>query len=100
DVDDFERAYLKEHLPMARTKLAGATKIALTKIIGSADGSIPPFYQIAEIDFPSIKALQSCAATEGAKETVAHAISISNGGPPLFMIAETETIAMDSRAVV
>ncbi len=99
DIDDFERAYLNEHLAMARAKLPGATKIVLARIIGSADGTIPPFHRIAEIYFPSIEALQACAATESAKETVAHAISISNGGPPLFMIAEAETIVMDARAV-
>lgn len=81
---------------MARAKLPGATKIVLAKLI-SAVGSIPPFHRIAEIYFPSIEGLQACAATQGAKETIVHAISISNGGPPLFMIAETETIVTDAR---
>ena len=98
DVDAFDRAYRKEHLPMARALLTGATQMVLAKIIGAADGSIPPFHQIAEIYFPSMEALQSCMATEGAKETAAHAISISSGGPPLIMIAETETIAMEDSA--
>ena len=99
DISDFERSYLNEHMPMARAKLSGVTKIVLTRIVDSADGSIPPFHRIAEIYFPSMEALQTCVATEGAKQTVAHAISISNGGPPLFMIAESETITVDARAV-
>lgn len=99
DVDGFEHAYLNEHLPIARANLRGATRIVLAKIVGSADGSVPPFHRIAEIYFPSIEALQACAATEGAKKTVAHAISISNGGPPLFMIAEFETVAMGGATV-
>jgi hypothetical protein len=38
-----------------------------------------------------MEALQKCAASEGAKETLAHAASISTGGSPVFLIAEEET---------
>jgi hypothetical protein len=50
----------------------------------------PPFYRIAEVHFPSIEALQACAASEGGKETLAHAVSISSGGSPIFLVAEEE----------
>jgi hypothetical protein len=35
--------------------------------------------------------LQTCAASKGAQETIANAISISSGGPPIFIVAEEET---------
>jgi uncharacterized protein (TIGR02118 family) len=90
DVDAFEQVYLKEHIPMAVEKLAGKTKVVATKVVGSLQGT-PPFYRIAEIHFPSMQALQACAASEGGKQTVAHAVSISSGGPPIFLVAEEET---------
>ena len=54
------------------------------------DGSAPPFYRIAELHFPSMEALQVAAACAPAQKAVAHAVSISTGGKPLFLVAEEE----------
>jgi hypothetical protein len=43
------------------------------------------------LHFPSARALLAAATGEPAKRVVAHAIAISSGGPPLFLIAEAET---------
>src|SRR5579864_1601635 len=85
DVDAFDVVYLKEHVPMAVAKLAGKTKIVATKVLPSPQGK-PPFYCIAEVHFPSMEALQRCAESPGGKETLAHAVKISSGGPPVIMI--------------
>ena len=90
DVDAFDEVYQKEHVPMAIAKLAGKTKIVATKVLPSAQGN-SPFYCIAEVHFPSMEALQRCAASDSGKETLAHAAKISSGGPPVVMIAEEET---------
>ena len=90
DLEAFEKVYQGEHVPMAVEKLVGKTKFVATKVL-DAPQDTPPFYRIAEIHFPSMEALQSCAASEGGKETVAHAVSISSGGSPIFLIAEEET---------
>jgi len=92
DVDVFERAYTEEHVPMVNENtMKGITKFVATKVVGTADGSAPPFYRIAELHSPSLKALQECASSASAQEAVAHAVSISSGGKPLFLIAEEET---------
>jgi uncharacterized protein (TIGR02118 family) len=90
DVDAFEKAYVEEHIPIAREKIPGVTKLVATKVLGSPDGQTPPFYRIAELHFPSMEALQQSAATDGAREALAHAMTISTGGSPLFLIAEEE----------
>ena len=90
DIDAFEKVYQEEHVPMAVEKLQGKTRFVATKVVGSPAGA-PPFYRIAEIHFPSMEALQACAASAGGQETVAHAVSISTGGAPVFLIAEEET---------
>ena len=97
DVEAFEKVYLTEHVPMAVEKLAGKTKIVATKITASPQGT-PPFYRIAEIYFPSMAALEACAATLGAQETLANAAKISTGGTPLFLIAEEETFTFSQIA--
>jgi len=92
DVAAFEDVYNGEHVPMAIEKLEGKTKIVATRILQSPQGS-PPLYRIAEIHFPSMEALQRCAASTGAQETLANAAKISSGGPPMILIAEEETFA-------
>jgi uncharacterized protein (TIGR02118 family) len=89
DVDAFEKLYQDEHVPMAVEKLKGKNKLVATKVMGAPQGT-PPFYRIAEVHFPSMDALQACAASDGGKETLAHAAKISSGGPPVIMVAEEQ----------
>ncbi len=90
DVEAFEKVYQDEHVPMAVEKLAGKTRFVATKVIGSPQGEAP-FYRIAEVHFPSMDALQACAASDGGRETLAHATKISSGGAPVVMVAEEES---------
>src|SRR5246127_4051847 len=90
NVDVFEKIYQEEHVPLAVAKLGGKTKIVATKILASPQGTAP-FYRVAEFYFPSMQALEACAASEGGNEALAHAVKISSGGPPIFLVAEEET---------
>jgi uncharacterized protein (TIGR02118 family) len=94
DLEAFERVYQKEHVPMAVEKLVGKTKIVSTKIVGSLQGTAP-ICRIVEIHFPSMEALQACAASKGGKETIAHAVAISSGGAPVMLVAEEESLNFD-----
>jgi uncharacterized protein (TIGR02118 family) len=97
DIESFEKIYLTEHVPMAVEKLTGKTKIVATRITGSPQG-LPHFYRIVEVHFPSKAALEACAATLGAKETLAHAAKISTGGTPLILTAEEDTFTFSQIA--
>jgi uncharacterized protein (TIGR02118 family) len=66
DVQAFETVYKNQHVPLAVEKLAGKTKLVATRVLGSPNGK-PPFHRIAEIHFPSMEALETCAASEGGK---------------------------------
>jgi uncharacterized protein (TIGR02118 family) len=90
DIDAFEKVYQEEHVPMAVKNLVGKTKLVATKVLGSPQGT-PPFYRIAEIHFPSMDALNACAATAETQATLAHAVKISTGGTPIFMVAEEQS---------
>ncbi|SRR6202162_1449028 len=97
DIDAFERVYQNEHVPLAIANLGGKTKIVATKVLASPQGT-PPFYRIAEIHFPSMADLEACAASDGGKQALAHAVSISSGGPPIFLVAEEETFTFAQTA--
>src|SRR5580698_11292341 len=64
DIDVFEKLYVEEHVPLAVAKLEGKTRIVATKILASPEGK-PQFYRVAEVHFPSMKALEECAGSEG-----------------------------------
>jgi len=90
DIEAFEKLYRNEHVPMAVEKLAGKTRFVATRVLAFPEGT-PPFHRIAEIYFPSMEALQTCAASAGGEETLAHAVAISTGGAPIRLVAEEET---------
>jgi uncharacterized protein (TIGR02118 family) len=94
DIDAFEYVYKKEHMPIAVENLTGKTKIVATKVLGSPFGT-PAFHRMAEVYFPSLRALEECAASEGGNLTIAHALSISSGGIPTIFVAEEETLLFE-----
>src|SRR6202041_1765197 len=96
DIVAFETVYNRDHVPMAVAKLAGKTKIVASKIVGSPQGT-PPFHRITEIHFPSMEALQACAASDGGKQTIANAVGISSGGPPIFLGADEEVFVFQGK---
>jgi uncharacterized protein (TIGR02118 family) len=93
DLAAFERAYHDEHIPMAAATFgaAGAVKAVLSKGIGAPSG-VPPFHRIAEIHFKTMADLQACAASKAGQDALAHATKISNGGPPVVIIAEEDVV--------
>jgi uncharacterized protein (TIGR02118 family) len=97
NVEAFDKIYQSEHVPMAVEKLRGKTKIVATKVLASPQGPAP-FHRIVEVHFPSMQALEECAASEGGMQTLAHAVKISTGGAPVFLIAEEQTFSFDQTA--
>src|SRR5262245_54845396 len=91
NADAFEKAYVEDHTPMVTPQtFKGMTKFVATKILGTPDGSPPPFKRVAELHFPSLAALSEAAGSASAQKAVAHAIAISTGGPPVFLVAEED----------
>jgi uncharacterized protein (TIGR02118 family) len=89
DEQAFETTYLEQHVPLVEQKLKGITRLVLTKVTGSPQGKVSA-YRIAEAYFTSIHDLNTCIESDAGKEVIAHAQSISTGGPPLILICEEE----------
>ena len=90
DEQAFENAYLSEHVPLVETKFKGLTRLVLTKVTGSPQGKIAA-YRLAEVYFSTMDDLQRCIDSDGGKEVIAHAQTISSGGQPLILICEEES---------
>ena len=65
DPEEFNRRYEREHLPMGKASLVGATGLASHRILGSPAGQ-SPFARLTEITFPTLRAVQETAALPGA----------------------------------
>ena len=92
DVDQFERDYTQDHVPLVdAAKMPGLNKFVATRFVGTPTGDKPPYHRMAELHFSSLQALQECVQTEGAQQAVQHAVKISTGGTPVFMVAVEES---------
>lgn len=91
DLEVFEQRYATEHVPMAVELLAGKTRFVASLITSSVGQETAPFHRIAEVYFPSMQALEACLNSPGGQETAGHAVEISTGGSPTFLIAEVES---------
>jgi len=85
DTEAFDRAYREEHLPYAGPRLAGATGVETKHVVGPGFAP-PPYHLMSDVSFPTLEALKTCAASEGGKQALAHAASISSGGAPMLMV--------------
>jgi uncharacterized protein (TIGR02118 family) len=85
DETAFDRAYREEHLPYAGPRLEGATGVATKRVVGPAFAP-PPYHLMSDVSFPSLDALKACATSIGGQEALAHAASISSGGPPTLLV--------------
>lgn len=86
DVATFDRVYREEHVPLARRHL-GMARFRAFGVSGAAVGP-SPFHLIVHLEFESAEQLQAALGSEGGRATAAHAMEISTGGPPLFLVTE------------
>lgn len=89
DVATFERRYQSEHAPMVIQKVPGVKKFLAAQVLGTPSGTAP-YQRVAELYFDSIESLQAAMASTGGQATLAHAMEISTGGPPVVLIAEDD----------
>jgi uncharacterized protein (TIGR02118 family) len=67
DPKEFDRRYEREHLPLGKKELVGATGLASHRILGSPAGK-SPFARLTEISFPSLKAVQETGRARRTKD--------------------------------
>jgi uncharacterized protein (TIGR02118 family) len=89
DTTAFERRNRLEHAPMVLAKVPGLKKFVASQVLGAPSGTAP-YHRVAELYFDSLESLQAAMASAGGQATVAHAMEISTGGPPVVLIAEDD----------
>ena len=75
----FETYYAETHMPLA-SKMQGVRRIELSKVTGTADGSAPAFYRIADLYFDDLDHMKRVMSTSEGKAAVADLGNFATGG--------------------
>jgi len=79
DPGAFEDYYANSHLPLA-AKMPSVRRFEAGRVIGTPDGSEPPYYRMAELWFDSQEDLQSSMSSPEGQATVADIPKFATGG--------------------
>jgi uncharacterized protein (TIGR02118 family) len=84
DPEAFEHHYSNKHLPLA-AKMPGVARFEASRVIGTPDGSQPPYYRMAELWFDSQEAMQQSMGSPEGQETVADIGNFATGGATVIV---------------
>lgn len=79
DAEAFEEYYSKTHAPIA-ARIKGVSRMELTKFQGSSNGEKPPYYRMAELYFPSMKAMEKMLTSPEGKAALMDLTNFATGG--------------------
>lgn len=88
DVAEFDRRYNEEHLPMAGEKLTRVKGLTVSDGLATPGADRAAYHVIASVEFASMDDLQADLGSDDGKAVAAHAVEISTGGPPTFVVVE------------
>jgi uncharacterized protein (TIGR02118 family) len=80
----FEGYYLGTHTPIAQ-KVKGVRRFEIAKVVGTADGSPPPYYRIADLYFDSAEHMQQCLGSKEGQAAAADIANFASGGATLLI---------------
>lgn len=86
DPDDFDAHYRDVHVPLVH-KIPNLRRFEASKVLGTPDGSAPPFYFMAELWFDDAETLQASMASPEGEAAGADVQTFASGGASV-MIAE------------
>jgi uncharacterized protein (TIGR02118 family) len=82
----FEDYYANTHLPLA-AKIPDVARFEASRVVGTPDGSEPPYYRIAELWFESQETLEGAMGSPEGQETVADIPTFATGGATVVISA-------------
>jgi uncharacterized protein (TIGR02118 family) len=86
DPADFDAHYRDTHVPLVHT-IPNLRRFEASKVLGTPDGSDPPYYFMAELWFDDAEALQASMGSDEGQAAAADVATFASGGASV-MIAE------------
>lgn len=81
----FDAHYADTHAPLAN-KIPNLKRFEAGRVLGTADGSEPPYYWIAELSFDSMDALQASLGSDEGQAAAADVGTFASGGATLMIV--------------
>ena len=81
----FEDYYFNRHLPFAGQHMPNVTGAETVKVVGTADGSQPPYYRVAEMTYESVAALHAGLRSEEGQAVLADLPNFATGGVTMLI---------------
>ena len=82
----FDEHYVSKHIPLVQ-KIPNLSRFESGKVLGTPDGSTPPFYYLAELSFDDAAAMEAALASPEGQAAGADVETFATGGATV-MIAE------------
>lgn len=86
DPSAFEKYYADTHMPLV-AKMSGFTRTEKAKVVGTPDGTKPPFCRMFEFWFESQGALQKTMGSPEGQAAVADLAKFATGGVTVLISA-------------
>src|SRR3954467_15683339 len=83
--DAFDAHYRDTHAPLAE-QIPDVKRFEYGKVLGTADGSEPPYYFIAELSFDSTEALQQAMGSPEGQAAAGDLPNFASGGTTMMII--------------
>ncbi len=80
----FEEYYATTHVPLVG-KMPNVARFEATRVLGTPDGSEPPYYRVAELWFENQETLQATMSSPEGQETVADIPKFATGGATVLI---------------
>ena len=87
DVDEFERLFAQEHVPLVHAQMAGMKRLDAARVVRGPRGE-GPYHWMAELHFDTIDELHEGITSPGGQRAAGHAMQISTGGPPTMLVVD------------
>jgi uncharacterized protein (TIGR02118 family) len=75
DAEAFEQHYSEVHAPLVLT-VPGLSRFEAARVVGTPDGSPPPFYRVADLYFPDQQGMQSSLGSDEGRRTAQDAAEL------------------------
>ncbi len=80
----FERHYTETHMPLVE-RIPGALRFETAKVVGTPDGSPPPYHRVFEFWFASQDQMQASLGSPAGQAAVADIPNYATGGVTLLV---------------
>lgn len=84
----FEDYYANKHLPYAAEHMPHVRGAENLRIVGTADGTAPPYYRLSQLTYDSLEDLRAGITSDDGRSVIADLATFATGGATILIADE------------